>query len=513
MRRSPFGERAKGPNVFGCRGGQDRVTGRALALALMPFLFLVSASPARATAPPDTLRLTLPAAIERALTQGEEMRQADATRAGAHALYLQARAGALPHLTLNTTYTHQYESIYGNAGGTAPTWSPDTTAALEQRVRDLEDALPGSGFLALSQLFSTFASPNSWSSALEIRQKVFQGGSIWGSVAAARHALRAARLLQDDRRADVILGVRQAYLEALLAERTAAIARLGLEQAELQLRRVRLRQEAGNASEFDLLQAEVQRDNQLPIVRGAQARRESVGLTLRRLCNIPPAAPLALSSPLLDDTALPADPAAVDSTGLDGAALRTAGITALDEAYQARGHAVTVAAAGRYPELSLYASVSQQAFPDGTFPDRRDWRRQKSAGVVLNWNVFDGFLTKGAIEQARAEQSRAGHDLAQARELVLQAVAQGRLELDRATADILSRSRTVQLARRALDLAHLRYEEGAASQLEVSDARIAWQMAQSHEAEARRDYFVALALLERYSGRPLFGAAAEASAP
>lgn len=489
------------------------MTGRALALALIPFLFLAPASAARAAAPADTLRLTLPAAIERALTLGEEMKQADATRATAHARYLQARADALPHVTLNTTYTHQYESIYGNTGGDRPTWEPDTTAALEQRVRDLEDALPGSGFLALSRLLSAFASPNSWNAALEIRQKVFQGGSIWGSVAAARHALRAARLLQDDRRADVILGVRQAYLEALLAERTAAIARLGLEQVELQLKRVRLRHDAGSASEFDLLQAEVQRDNQLPVVRGALAQRESAGLTLRRLCNIPPAAPLALSSPLLEDSALPADPAAVDTAGLNEAALRTAGITALEEAFLARGHAVTVAAAGRYPELSLFANVSQQAFPEQVFPDRRDWRRQKSAGVLLSWNVFDGFLTKGAIEEARAEKSRAGHDVAQAREMVLQAVALGRLELDRATADILARSRTVQLARRALDLAHLRYEEGAASQLEVSDARIAWQMAQSHEAQARRDYFLALALLERYTARPLFGAATETSAP
>lgn len=498
--------------MFGCRGGEEREPGRALTLALPLFFVLAMASPTRAAAPPDTLRLTLPAAIERALTQGEEMRQADATRATAHALYLQARAGALPHLTLNTTYTHQYESIYGDAGGTAPTWSPDTTATLEQRVRDLENALPGSGFLALSQLFSTFASPNSWNSALEIRQKVFQGGSIWGSVAAARHALRAARLLQDDRRADVVLAVRQAYLQALLAERTETIARLGLEQAELQLRRVRLRQEAGNASEFDLLQAEVQRDNQLPLVRGAHAAREGAWLALRRLCQVPPAAPLALASPLLDDAALPADPAAVDTTGLDAAALATAGIAALEESYAARGHAVTVAAAGRYPELSLYASVAQQAFPDGTFPERRDWRRQKSAGVVLNWNVFDGFLTKGAIEQARAERTRAALDLAQARELVLQAVAQGRLELERAASDLVSRSRTVQLARRALDLANLRYEEGAASQLEVTDARLGWQLAQSHAAEARRDYGVALALLERYSGRPLFAVLA-AGAP
>lgn len=484
-----------------------------MALALLLAISAGGDTPARAGAPADTLRLSLPAAVERALAAGEEMKQADATRATAHARYLQARAGALPQITFSTLYTRQYESIYGDAGGEPPTWEPDTLASIEQRVRDLEDALPGSGFLALSQLFSAFASPNSWNAALEIRQKVFQGGSIWGSVAAARHALRAAQLQQDDRRDDVTLGVRQAYLEALLADRAETIARLGLEQAEIQLQRVRLRQEAGSASEFELLQAEVQRDNQQPIVRGAHALRESAWLTLRRLCNIPPAAPLALTSPLLEDRALPAEPAAVDTTGLESAALRTAGIAWLEELREARGHAVTVAAAGRYPELSLFANVSQQAFPDQVIPERRDWRRQKSAGVMLSWNVFDGFLTKGAVEEARAERSRAGQDLAGAREMVLQAVAQGRLELERSASDLHSRSRTVQLARRALDLANLRYEEGAASPLEVSDARIAWQIAQSHEAQARRDYFLALALLERYTGRPLFGAAAGAGGP
>lgn len=489
--------------MFTLRTGRGFAPGWAVGLTLLILLSAV-ASPARAAAPADTLRLSLSAAVERALAAGEEMALARAVRATAHARYRQARAGALPHVTFSTLYTHQYESIYGEAGGDPPTWEPDTLASIEQRVRDLEDALPGSGFLALSQLFSAFASPNSWNAALEIRQKIVQGGSIWGSVAAARHALRAAELLETDRRADVVLAVRQAYLDALLADRAEAIARLGLEQSEIQLQRVTLRQEAGSAADFDRLQAEVQRDNQVPVVRGAHALRETAWLTLRRLCNVPPAAPLALASRLLEANALPADPTAVDTTGLDGAALATAGILSLEEAYRARGHAVTVAAAGRWPELSFFANVSQQAFPVDVFPDRRDWRRQKSAGLMLSWNVFDGFLTSGAIEEAKADRTRAGNELAQARELVTQAVAQGRLELERSASDLAARSRTVRLARRALDLANLRYEEGAASQLEVADARIAWQAAQSHEAQARRDYFVALALLERYSGRPFF---------
>jgi len=129
---------------------------------------------------------------------------------------------------------------------------------------------------------------------------------------------------------------------------------------------------------------------------------------------------------------------------------------------------------------------------------------EKSFGLRINWAIFDGFLTKGAIREAQAERSRADQNLADARERMIETVTQARLELERAAAELHARSRTVQLSRRALELANLRYDEGGSSLLELSDARIAWQIAQAYEARARRDYFAALALLERTSGRPLF---------
>jgi outer membrane protein len=454
----------------------------------------------------DTLRLTLAACVDRALAGGEEMRQAASTRAVAHARYLQARSTALPKVSLSTVYTRQIQSIFGGSGGGATTFEPDTNAALEIRVRDLEKSLPNSGFYAVSQLLSSssFASKNSWNAALDVRQKITQGGSTWGSIAAAGHALDASVMLEEDKRAEVMLNVRRAYLNALLADRGVRIGELGLEQAASHLQRVKLRQESGSASEFELLQAEVEQDNQIPAVKQARSVQEAAYLELRRLCNLPKDAPIDLETPLLESAAIPADPAAVDTTGLIDSAWRASGVSALENVLAAREHAITVAAAGRHPELSAFADLSQQAYPAATFPTRDSWRRSVSAGLSLSWNIFDGLQTKGAIEEARANANSARADLATARELVRNAVIQGRFELERSAADLHARSRTVELAKRALELANLRYDEGASSLLEVTDVRIAWQMAQTNEALARRDYFAALALLERYTDRPLF---------
>jgi outer membrane protein TolC len=454
----------------------------------------------------DTLRVTLEACVDRALSLSEEVRSAEADRSTAHARYLQARATALPQLSFNTTYTRQLQSIFQNTGSGVEPFEADTTQPVEQRLRDVERALPTSGFYALSALLSSssFASENSWNAALSLQQKIFQGGNIVGSIAAAGHALRAADLMRQDKREEITLSVRKAYLDALLADRGLAIARLGREQSEIQLQRVKLRADAGTASEFELLQAEVGRDNQIPAIKAAETARELAYLELRRLCNLPEDVPVRLSSRLLDPEALPTGPAPVDTVGLNDAAMRTSGVTALDQMLQARRHAVTVAVSDLYPDFSAFANLSQQAYPSGTWPKRGNWLRSLSVGVTVNWTLFDGFRTKGAIEEARSNVTRAGDDLAQARELVQMAVRQGVGDMARSAADLDSRLGTVKLAGRALDLANLRFSEGASSMLEVADARVNWQIAQSYEAAARRDYFAALARLERYTGRPLF---------
>ena len=58
-------------------------------------------------------------------------------------------------------------------------------------------------------------------------------------------------------------------------------------------------------------------------------------------------------------------------------------------------------------------------------------------------------------------------------------------------------------ARRAWELAGVRYTNGMSTQIEVSDARLQLQSAEVNEVQATRDYLVALARLDRAVGHPV----------
>ncbi len=68
---------------------------------------------------------------------------------------------------------------------------------------------------------------------------------------------------------------------------------------------------------------------------------------------------------------------------------------------------------------------------------------------------------------------------------------------ERAAATIAARTRTVEQAQRVYDLTVLRYDRGLATQLEVSDARLALLQARTNLAQALSDFYTADATLSR----------------
>jgi outer membrane protein TolC len=485
-----------------------RVLAPASLVALLVAIALLSPMSAGATppAPADTLRLSLPDAVARALTVSEEIRAAEANLALAGSRVTQSRAQVLPQLTAGVRYTRQLASIFeGTSAPAIDPFEPDTLASLEQRVRDLEEALPNAALSGLGSLFGDlpFGRENTWVASLDFSQKVYQGGTLLGAIRAAHHVRNAAAEALADSRTDIALSIQESFLAALLGDRLVEIASLALEQAERQLVLVRLRHEVGRLSDFDLLQAEVQRDNQRPPLVEAENARAVAYLNLKRLVNVPPATPLALAGELLDEGAPLPELEALDREALAGEAVRRPGVRSVEEAVAARQHGVKIAAGGRWPEVSLFATYSQQAFPADFFPRRKEWREDFLVGLRLNLNVFDGFLTRGQIDEAKAQLRSDQEELAILREARRVEVELRAGEFERARADLQSRQQTVRWAKRVHELAALRYEEGAANLFDVADVRIAEQIARINEARARYDLHVALARLEKLTGRPL----------
>ena len=440
----------------------------ALASAL---LALALAAPARA-ASPDTLRLSLDQAIQRALAQGEEMRAARAFVSQTGGRVREEISRALPQIDGTVSYNRKLASIFQNVEG-------DTVF----------------GPLLKN---SSFAAANTWSLDLTATQLLWSGGKVGSALKAARAANRSARASAAETASDVTFQVRQAYYDADYARRLVEIAEGGLAQARAHLHQVRLARAQGDKAEYDQLRAEVDAANQEPAVVAARNGGDIALLALKRLVNLPLNQAVALTTPLaFEDGMVPV------AAELETSVAKRPALLAAEAEVDARRYVLNVNKGRRWPDLSLSSTLSHQAFPRDEFPARSQFRRNWDASIKLEVPIFSGLRTEGQIQQARADLEKAAADRDRLRESAAVEAAQARAELQRSLSTLMARRQTVRQAQRAWELAGVRYRNGMSVQIEVSDTRLQLQTAEVNEVQATRDYLVALAQLERAVGHPV----------
>jgi outer membrane protein len=473
-------------------------------ISLSALALSVAAVPARAQqpapAPGDSVSLSLQDALNRALTVGDEVRIAERRADAAQAQLGVARAAELPRVTTSGAYTHVYESARAQAVG------------------------------------SIFNQPNTYSANANLNVPLYQGGRAAAGVSGARSTRGATQAELADTRQTATLDVLGAYLNALLADRLVHIQEANLELAQQQLTQAQQLERAGRESRYDVLRARVARANLEPALIQARADREAAALELKRLTNLPPAAPVRLTSSLqtaeVQALAATAQALAVDSAALDTLpAVRAAGLRA-----QAARSAVTVAKADYLPTLSVFLQSGYQAFPlsgiptsfgrlntvdcpPGSAADRvctqqnGGWFSDRSAGLQVSWPVFDGFRTRSNVALARANADIAAAQARQARENAAVQAANARNALLAAQAIFAASGQNVAEAEEAYRLAALRFSRGLGTQLEVQDAQLALLTARTNEARATHGLYLATAELSRALGRPVPLPAGAATTP
>ncbi len=123
--------------------------------------------------------------------------------------------------------------------------------------------------------------------------------------------------------------------------------------------------------------------------------------------------------------------------------------------------------------------------------------------ATLSLPIFDGFQREQRIETAAAARSDAQYNR-RAQELALTAnVTSAYLNVTTAAKTATLQQENAAEARQELALAQARYQVGAASSLDVTDARAAFERAENGRINAVYQYQTAFAALEAAVGRPL----------
>ncbi|RPJ60531.1 MAG: TolC family protein [Acidobacteria bacterium] len=442
--------------------------------------------------------------LEQALQLAEaHAEQVEIARAGIHraeADYLRTRSQRLPQLNASTGYDRTLRSEFQGVFDQAPSGPPcaplniNPSAPVDQRVAELERFLDCGGTSASFGDFSDlpFGRSNIYRTIFSFSQLIYSGGRIGSQLRLARAARETAEVTLDSARAQVKLDTVQGYFDALLSDQLLAIAQTALQQAEDTLEQVRVARSVGAQPEFELLRAQVARDNQRPVVIRRQSDREIAYTRLRHLLDVPVGTQLNLVSQLEGDSqGLPAEFRTVaEEVDVDRIARNRAPILQAGLSVRMEEANLQVARSQRLPTISLNSLMSPVAYPE-TFPTPGDFRMNWAVGVSLQLPILDG----GRL-QADRMAAQAGVDEARARLHAIRddseldtRVAVEQLRAARATWD--ASAGTVEQAQRAYEIAEVRYREGISTQLELSDSRLLLEQARVNRAQAARDLQVA----------------------
>lgn len=427
--------------------------------AVLAGLLLLGAAAATAAEgqAPARLALTVDDVRRIALERSREIRKAEQYALGIRGRYLEEKAAALPQLTLSSYASHKDDK-------------------------------------------SVFLGPERTDVA-GVSATVTQPVYTWGRIPAAIRAAEVGLAMAGDRlaqaRQTAVRDALVAWYDALLAEELRAIAALDLSQKKRHLDEARRKLEAGTATDYDVLAAEVSVQNARPAVIRADNAAVAARERLRFVLAFDDGTEIELQGTL----AVQPGAAPVYAAALEEARRRRPDLAELHNRRKVADEVVTIRRAGVKPTLGLQGSAGwqkiwvQEPTPDG---EGFLW----SAGLALTWPLFDGRRTKGLVMAAESESA----SFAIGERELLDAIA---LEVRRAVDDLREAAEiaaaltgTVGQAERLLSMAEKGFDLGVKTRLEVDDARLNLLAARGNLARARRDYLAAGANLAYVTAAP-----------
>ena len=334
-------------------------------------------------------------------------------------------------------------------------------------------------------------SDTTWNTTLAPRvslsQVLFDFGKTHASTEVARRLAEVALEDTELQRQLITQTVKEAFTNINFAQRLIRVNEQALQRAELNLKSARGFFEVGTRPKSDVTRAEVDVANaRVDVIRARNAERLA-RVALATAMGLPATTPLQIEDNLVYQ------PISLDPVRLLEEALRRR-----PESRQARLQAEAAEGLVRRAFRDFFPDITGGGFYGAA---RTDLTEVWELNLALSWSLFDG-----GNRIARYREAKANLDAAQSRvratELdISREVEQAQNNLIETQERIQAAQVAVASAQENFRLAQGRFDAGVGTILELTDAQLALTQAQNTEAQALADYQIALARLDRATGR------------
>lgn len=437
----------------------------ALIISLFILLMLLVASYSYAAE-----SITLEQAVDTALRSNPGLKAADAQVEAADAGVLRSASGFLPKVTVSETWSRTDNPLM--VLGTK----------LNQEILTPSDFSPA--------VINNPEPISNYNTRLSAVQPIFNGGKEYLGRTQAKLAKDASVQDRERTRQETVYNVVKAYYGLLLAEEYHKVALQSLETSEANLKLATARYNAGAVLQSDLLRAKVQYAEVKEMVMRSDNNIRLAGAGLNFAMGAPQSSEYEISGTLTRQELI------TDVNGAIGDALdKRPDLIAMDLNRQNTEKAVSQARTDYIPSLNLMGQVDRNssAVAGG---DAKSW----AVMAVLQWNLFDGLVTRSKVKEALAASSRMKFQEEQTRSAVELQVRQAYYNFTASLDRIAATASSVQEAEEGLRIVQKRYETGMTTFVDVLGAESALIRARTNALQALYDNNVFQAELKLAKG-------------
>ncbi len=412
------------------------------------------------------LRLTLPEALEIALSENPTVRIAEMEVERYDYVKRQTWGSLLPQVSASGSYTR---SIVKSEMRGGLSFGADNTFAVQGDL-----SLP----LFAPAVYRTLKMNDT-------------------QMAAAVEAARASRIT-------LVAEVKKAFYNILLAEQSLAVLRESEATVQRTVDDTEVQYRNGLASEYDLLTAQVQLSNLKPTILQTENSIKLAKLQLKMYLSVPEEVEIEVVGALdamRDEVLAGTDGLTVDVT-------ENSDLRSLELQEELLQRSLRAANAGRLPTLAAFGTASytgndmEPFMGMGAGDDARYfWTHPISVGLQLSVPIFSGLTKMNKSRELKNQIAQIALQRDYARQQVDVQVRAALNDLLTARETMFAQEKTVEQARKAYRISDARYRAGAGTILELNSAQLSQTQAQLNFSQAIYDYLSAKAEYDRIAGR------------
>lgn len=408
----------------------------------------------------QVLELNLDQCLEIAYENNKTLLQLDEKINAAEYKREEARSGFLPQLSFSGNYTRL---------GRVPAFDvPGTTMKAE------------------------FGTANNYNLMLSLQQPLFTWGRIRAGYDISKYNLSLTQEEYRKTKQQIKFNLVNLFYNVLLAEELIKVREESIDRIEDHLSTVQERYDKGYASQFDVLRVKVQLANAKPPLVQAKNLYQ---LTLDNLKNL---LGISLQDSVNLEGSLEFQPIEVNQSQAEELAFKNRSeLKSVFHQGRIAQEALNIAKATNKPNLLGTANYEYKR----PFYSTDEWETDWNFTFLVNIPIFDGFLTRSKVHQARSDLKQIDIAEKQIQDFIKLEISQAISDLNLAKENILSQEENVKQANESLRIAKVQYQKGMLTNLELMDTEFALTVAETNYLQALSDYLIAKAKYEKAIGK------------